>query len=103
MELGRLLGLDERPERVPQLGRHGGTAGFLLQGDSRAEAAANTGVGAGWKVLHDEAYTPIPINGRTMGAFTVVGPGDKVDASLYPWGWKALGYDDSGWSEALRH
>ncbi len=74
--------------------------GFLLQGDTDAESVVNTGESAGWKVLASEAYRPIPINTETMHAFTVVGPGDSVDARKYPWGWREPGYDDSEWEEA---
>ncbi|HKK43132.1 MAG TPA: alpha-L-rhamnosidase N-terminal domain-containing protein [Bacteroidales bacterium] len=69
---------------------------FIVQGNSKTEEVVNTDTS--WKVIKDEAYTPAPASsGETLGAFTVVGPCDKVDASLYPWGWEKPGYDDSKW------
>jgi len=69
---------------------------FILQGNSKAEKVVNTN--SSWKVLKDKAYSPAPASsGETLGAFTVVGPCDRVDASLYPWGWEKPGYDDSNW------
>ncbi|MBW7998000.1 MAG: Bacterial alpha-L-rhamnosidase [Candidatus Glassbacteria bacterium] len=76
--------------------------GFLMQGDSDAESSVNTGTDSGWKVLDDKSYSPIPINTSTMGAFTVVGPGERVDGHRYPWGWLEPGFDDEGWADAVQ-
>jgi alpha-L-rhamnosidase len=72
--------------------------GLLVQGDSSAEQTVNTG--ASWKVASDPAYEMIPL-GRHMSRFyTVVGPGERVDGSKYPWGWEQPNYDDSRWQAA---
>jgi hypothetical protein len=68
---------------------------FLLQGDGEAEAAANTNTS--WKVIRNPAYSPTGNERAPMGQFLVVGPGDCVDASIYPWGWNESAFDDSGW------
>jgi alpha-L-rhamnosidase len=77
---------------------------FLLQGDTEAEAAVNTGTRqGGWKVLKNDAYTPCSIdNGARLWTYMVVGPGDRVDAARYPWGWEQVAFDDSGWKPAAR-
>ncbi len=69
--------------------------GFILQGDGEREAVINTD--ASWKVIKNEAYSPIPVNPQTMGTFVVVGPGEEIDGARYPWGWLQADYDDGGW------
>jgi len=72
--------------------------GLLVQGDGSAEQVVNTG--ASWKAANDPAYDVIPL-GRQMSRFyTVVGPGERVDGSKYPWGWEQSDYDDSRWQAA---
>ena len=68
---------------------------FILQGDGAAEAAANTD--AYWKVMRNPAYSPTGNERAPLGQFLVVGPGDCVDGSRYPWGWTESAFDDSGW------
>jgi alpha-L-rhamnosidase len=72
--------------------------GFLLQGDTSAEAAVNTG--QEWKCLADAAYSANLIAPAERTGYYAVPPGEKVDASLYPWGWQEAGYDDSAWKPA---
>ncbi|MCL5744568.1 MAG: alpha-L-rhamnosidase N-terminal domain-containing protein [Acidobacteria bacterium] len=72
--------------------------GFLLQGDTRAERIADTGTT--WKCIRDEAYRPLQINRAKMPFYYVVGPGERIDAALYPWGWERPGFDDSKWKAA---
>jgi alpha-L-rhamnosidase len=71
--------------------------GFLLQGNSEAEEIINTG--NSWKVTKNEAFSPLN-DFAHLQTFIVVGPGEQVDASLYPWGWQEAGYDASGWEDA---
>jgi alpha-L-rhamnosidase len=69
---------------------------FIVQGNSPEEEIVNTDTT--WKVIKDQAYSPAPAgSGETSGQFTVVGPCDKVDASLYPWKWETIDYDDRSW------
>ena len=63
--------------------------GFLLQGDGPDEAVVNTG--ATWKVFKNEAVQTIHYDASNMGDYFVVGPGERVDASRYPWGWENAG------------
>lgn len=70
---------------------------FLLQGDTDTEAIVNTN--DKWKVVQNQAYSPVPVDKKRIPNFIVVGPGDRVDASKYPWGWQQIVYDDSGWQK----
>lgn len=71
---------------------------FLMQGDGEAEAAVNTG--ASWKCWADAAYTPEPLDMAKMRSYMVVGDGERVDGSRYPWGWEQPRYDDTAWPAA---
>jgi alpha-L-rhamnosidase len=69
---------------------------FIVQGNTSSEEIVNTDTS--WKVLKDQAYSPASAGSKeTSGQFVVVGPCDRVDASLYPWGWETPGYDDHSW------
>jgi alpha-L-rhamnosidase len=73
---------------------------FLVQGDSVQEEVVNTD--QSWKVIKDSAYEPCFVNaGRDLQSYYVVGPGDEVDGSRYPWGWEQPGYEDQGWMQAV--
>ncbi len=74
---------------------------FIVQGDTEAEAAVNTKLGNGWTSLHDTAYEAIQMGRDVVPYFYVVGPGERVDASKYPWGWEQPGFDDSSWSPVV--
>jgi alpha-L-rhamnosidase len=70
--------------------------GLIVQGNSKREEIINTG--SSWKVIKDPAYSPAPASSReTSGQFVVVGPCDKVDAKLFPWGWEKPDFSDSNW------
>ena len=70
--------------------------GFLLQGDGPAEKDVDTG--AGWKCLRNEAYEILPLNREEIRhQYYVAGPGDKVAAARYPWGWETAELDDASW------
>lgn len=64
---------------------------FIVQGNGTAEEVINTG--SSWKVFKDEAYTPP----ATAPSRTVVGPGDEVDGSRYPYGWETVDFNDNEW------
>ncbi|MDR2954431.1 MAG: family 78 glycoside hydrolase catalytic domain [Prevotella sp.] len=69
---------------------------FVVQGNSDQEQIVNTD--GSWKVIQNKSYSPCSTdNGARLHAYMVIGPGDQVDASQYPWGWELLGYDDSKW------
>jgi len=67
---------------------------FVLQGNTDAEKVVNTT--DGWKVFHDLSYSAVSTdNASRLRTYMVVGPGDQVDASKYPWGWEQPGFTDT--------
>jgi hypothetical protein len=69
---------------------------FIVQGNSPSEEIVNTD--NSWKVIKDPAYSPAAASSKeTSGQFVVVGPCDRVDAALYPWGWETTNYNDNNW------
>lgn len=70
--------------------------GFLLQGDTDAERIADTG--PAWQVTRAGGYTPFQADRANLRTFVVVGPGDRLDAALHPWGWQQPGFDATAWS-----
>ncbi len=73
---------------------------FLLQGNSETESVVNTD--ERWKALENKAYSPLPIDRESVPSFCVVGPGDRVDGSRYPWGWEKPGFNDRLWNPAAQ-
>ncbi len=73
--------------------------GFILQGDGAAEAAANTDTT--WKCFRNPAIEIVSVDRRKITDYFVVGPGERVDGSRYPWGWETTDYDDSNWKAAV--
>ena len=55
---------------------------------------------ASWKAFKDEGVQAIDPGKTDVGGYFVVGPGERVDASLYPWGWEKPDFDDSAWVPA---
>ncbi len=72
--------------------------GFVLAGEGGDSALVDTN--RSWKVLRSDAFTMIPVGAHTGYAYTVVGPGERIDASQYPWGWQQTAYGDSAWLPA---
>jgi hypothetical protein len=75
--------------------------GFLLQSDDPANQVVNTG--SAWKVAQDSAYAQIVYKDNDphfKWNYYVAGPGERVDAARYPWGWEQCGFDDSSWLQA---
>jgi alpha-L-rhamnosidase len=70
-------------------------SGFLVQGDTAAERAADTG--PLWRGMRDEAYQPVTPH---VPGYYAAGPTERVDAARYPWGWEQPDYDDSRWPAA---
>ena len=80
--------------------QHSFRTAFILQGDTEASRTVDTGTGE-WRVIINESYSAVPVRREDVGgAYIVVGPGEQVDASRYPWGWADIDYDDSEWSAA---
>jgi hypothetical protein len=73
--------------------------GFLVQGDTEAEAIVNTG--KTWKSVVNPSITLLPIDRKAIKyQYFVGGPGEAIDASKYPWGWEQLSFDDGAWQAA---
>ena len=75
--------------------------GFLLQGNTKAEAAANTD--ASWRVLQNEGYAPVAFrdnDDRLFSQYYVAGALDSLDAARYPWGWTSADHDEAAWTSA---
>ena len=65
--------------------------GFLVQADSPAEAAVDSG--PSWKVYRDRAYSFVSGQGQIQ-AYYAAAAAEEIDANLYPWGWEQPDYDD---------
>ncbi|HEY5503634.1 MAG TPA: alpha-L-rhamnosidase N-terminal domain-containing protein, partial [Sedimentisphaerales bacterium] len=65
---------------------------FVLQADDSRNNFVDTD--QKWKVIQDTAYSPVP---STLNTFNVVGPGEKIIADKYPWGWQQTDFNDSDW------
>ncbi len=71
---------------------------FILQGNSGTEALVNSN--NSWKVIHNKAWAPIPVNYTMVRGYYVAGPGDRVNGVAYPWGWERTDFNDNGWAHA---
>lgn len=61
----------------------------------------------GWRAYRNPAYQPVTyqemlFDERWFYGYYACGPGDRLRADLYPWGWEAAGFDDSLWPPAER-
>jgi len=70
---------------------------FLLQAEDPAQSTINTS--SEWKCVADKAYAP-QIWSKDRTGYYALGPNEKLDAKLYPWGWEQPAYDDSKWARA---
>lgn len=68
--------------------------GLIVQGNSEAEHLVNTDTS--WKVIRNPAYAPSTANLHDIGC------ADRVDGTLYPWGWEQTEYDDRSWKPVVR-
>ena len=66
--------------------------GLIVQGDGLSEQIVNTN--QTWKGIRNESYSPITVD---LKSYFVVGPGDRIDAEKYPWGWEQTEFNDSSW------
>ncbi|MGB7581617.1 MAG: alpha-L-rhamnosidase C-terminal domain-containing protein [Sedimentisphaerales bacterium] len=65
---------------------------FVLQADDPKLNFVNTD--QKWKAIQDLAYSPV---GPSLNSFNFVGPGEKIVADKYPWGWQQTDFNDSTW------
>ncbi|HTD56760.1 MAG TPA: hypothetical protein VK670_15325, partial [Silvibacterium sp.] len=67
--------------------------GFLMQGDTAAESAVNTG--QEWRVRDEPGRGPLGHDGAH--GYYAAGPAEKVDGRLLDWNWDQADGDGSGW------
>lgn len=72
-----------------------GVSAFILQGNSEKEEMVNTN--ETWKWLENKAWQPIKVTQEMVPEYYVVGPGEQIDASVYPWNWETTTYNDEAW------
>jgi alpha-L-rhamnosidase len=84
---------DYRPEAQISI-----QTGFIMQGDSEAEALINTD--KSWRCIRNTAYKPIV--GVGYGTYYVAGPGERLDMNLSIDNWNAVKFDDSSWKNAVK-
>ena len=71
---------------------------FLLQGNSETEARY-VNSDKSWKVFSNAAYQPDPVEWGQVDGYYVSPPGEMIDGSIYPWGWKDVDYRDAHWQQ----
>jgi len=76
--------------------QHSAQTAFILQSDSTNRVIINTG-DTKWKVTKNMAYNYIPVTSDSVDGYYAAGPCDRIDASLHPWGWKEISYNDGDW------
>ncbi|SBV90548.1 alpha-L-rhamnosidase C-terminal domain-containing protein [uncultured Dysgonomonas sp.] len=69
------------------------STGLIVQGNTPHEEIVNTD--SSWKTLNDKSIEP------SLVYIQDVGPGDIIYGDKYPWGWTAVGFDDSLWSMVI--
>ena len=67
--------------------------GFLMQGDTEAESAVNTG--RDWRVRHETGSAALGHEGA--GGYYAAGPAEKIDGRQLAWSWDQPGADSSSW------
>ena len=79
--------------------QHSFRTGFLVRGATPEEALLDTGT-TDWKSFANAAYSALPVTREQVGGYYASPPGEMLDATRYPWGWRDTGYDDSSWQDA---
>ena len=69
--------------------------GFLMQGDTNAEAAVNTGLE--WVVRQEPGRAALGHNGAN--GYYAAGPAEKIDGRLLDWDWDQKETASSGWEK----
>jgi len=67
--------------------------GFLMQGDTPAEAAVNTG--KNWQIRREPGRAALGHEG--VHGYYAAGPAEKIDGRLLDWSWDQPSTDSSGW------
>ncbi len=71
--------------------------GFLMQGDTQAERAADTG--KGWHVRQEPGRAALGHD--DVRGYYAAGPAEMIDGRILEWGWDQPGVDSSDWQEPL--
>jgi alpha-L-rhamnosidase len=79
--------------------QHSFRMGFLIRGATAEETLIDTGTTV-WKSFANNAYAALPVTREQVGGYYASPPGESLDSSRYPWGWRDAGYDDSAWQAA---
>ncbi len=74
---------------------------LIVQGDPENPVDINTGH-TDWKVIRNQAYSVIPFTSDSLKTYYAAGPGDRLDAAQYPWGWQDTAFDDRQWLRARK-
>ncbi len=69
---------------------------FLVEGDTKAEAAVNTD--KSWMVEAEPGQVPLPRKPNGLNVYFAAGPGETLHAADYDWGWMDAG--GKGWVAA---
>ncbi|MBV8629346.1 MAG: hypothetical protein JOZ83_00365 [Silvibacterium sp.] len=72
--------------------------GFLMQGDTDAESAVDTGSSKtheGWRVREEPGRAALGHKGTRE--YYAAGPAEKIDGSVLDWNWDRPGDDSTGW------
>jgi alpha-L-rhamnosidase len=69
---------------------------FLVEGDTKAEAAANTD--KSWMVEVEPGQVPLPRRPNGLNVYFAAGPGETLRAAEYDWGW--MDAEGKGWVAA---
>ncbi len=67
--------------------------GFLMQGDTEAEASVNTG--KDWEVRQEPGRAPLGREG--VRGYYAAGPAEKIDGRVLDWSWDQPQADSSAW------
>lgn len=67
--------------------------GFLVQGDTAAEALINTG--KEWQVREEQGRGALGHSG--IRGYYAAGPAERIDGRLLDWAWDQSGTDSAGW------
>lgn len=67
--------------------------GFLMQGDTQAEAAVNTG--SAWQVREEPGRAALGHSG--VHGYYAAGPAERIDGRALDWSWDQVRADAAGW------
>jgi len=72
---------------------------FILQGHTANAININTSPKSNWTCTLNSAFNYTPFISDSLGGYYAAGPGDILDAALYPWGWKGIDYEETDWKK----